>query len=82
MATQDVFSRIWAAYEDGDLLATCAWCGRVRIDERWLLPPPAALAAIDERNALSHSICDECAQAQVLPRSRPPKEDNSPGHVR
>lgn len=62
----DVFSRIWAVYEAGDFLPTCAWCGRVRIDDRWLVPSRAALAAIDERNVLSHSICDECAQACSL----------------
>jgi len=32
MSTNDVFSRIWATYEAGDLLAMCAWYGRVRID--------------------------------------------------
>ena len=45
------------------LLSSCAWCGRVRIDGQWILAPPAALAAIDGRNTLSHSICDECARA-------------------
>lgn len=63
MNTNDLFSRIWAVYEAGDLLATCAWCGRVRIDDTWLVPPRAALAAIEERNVLSHSICDACAGA-------------------
>jgi len=28
MSTNDVFSRIWAIYEAGDLLAMCAWYGR------------------------------------------------------
>lgn len=59
----DVFLRIWAVYEAGGLLAACAWCRRVRIDDRWLVPPHAALAAIDKRNVLSHSMCDECAHA-------------------
>ena len=60
MDTQDVFSRIVAIYEEGGILPICAWCGRVRIDDTWLMPPPAALDAIDRRNALSHSICDAC----------------------
>jgi hypothetical protein len=62
VTTDDVFSRIVTVFEAGDLLRICAWCGRVQIDGTWLLPPPAALAAIDERNTLSHSVCDECAQ--------------------
>jgi hypothetical protein len=57
----EVFSRIVAIYDDGGILPACAWCGRVRIDDAWIVPPAAALAAIDERNTLSHSICDACA---------------------
>jgi hypothetical protein len=64
MEAPDVFSRIWAVYDAGDLLATCAWCGRVRLDDKWLLPPRAALDAIDGHNVLSHSICDGCAAWQ------------------
>ena len=64
MEATDVFSRIWAVYDAGDLLATCAWCGRVRLDDEWLLPPRAALDAIDGQNVLSHSICDGCAAVQ------------------
>lgn len=60
MDTTDIFSRIWSAFDAGDILATCAWCGRMRIDETWLIPSRAALAAIDQRNALSHSICEVC----------------------
>jgi hypothetical protein len=62
VATDEVFSRIVTVFEAGELLPTCAWCGRVQIDGRWVRPPLAALAAIDERNTLSHSMCDECAQ--------------------
>jgi hypothetical protein len=61
MEAPDVFSRIWAVYDAGELLVTCAWCGRVRLDGMWLLPPRAALDAIDVQNVLSHSICDGCA---------------------
>ena len=57
----DLFTRIVEIYENGDVLPTCAWCGRVRVDDEWFEAPPAALAAIDERNVLSHSICDGCA---------------------
>ena len=56
-----MFSRIWAVYEDGGLLAMCSWCGRVRLGDDWLFAPRAALVAIDERSVISHSICKECA---------------------
>jgi hypothetical protein len=61
MDETDVFSHIVAIAEDGGVVPACAWCGRVRIDDTWLVPPPAALVAIDARNTLSHSICDACA---------------------
>jgi hypothetical protein len=64
MEAPDVFAQIWAVYDAGDLLATCAWCGRVRLDGKWLLPPRAALDAIDGHNVLSHSICNGCAAWQ------------------
>ncbi|HWX09005.1 MAG TPA: hypothetical protein VNY33_03415 [Gaiellaceae bacterium] len=76
MDRNEVFSRIVAAYEAGELVPMCAWCGRVRIEGEWVLPPAAALAAIDERNTLSHSICDDCAanrssQAETAPSDQP-----------
>ena len=60
MDTTDAFSRIWTAFEACETLPACAWCGRVRIDETWQVPPPAALATIDERHALTHTICPLC----------------------
>jgi hypothetical protein len=63
MDANDTFSRIWAAFEAGQILPACAWCGRVRIDEAWLFASPAALAAIDQRLTLSHSICDVCERS-------------------
>jgi hypothetical protein len=59
----DTFSRIWTAFDEGQILPSCAWCGRVRIDQTWHSPSPAALAAIDQRYAFSHSICVLCAQS-------------------
>ncbi len=61
MDTSEIFSRIVAVAEDGGVVPICAWCGRVRIDDTWIVPPPAALDAIDARNTLSHSMCDACA---------------------
>jgi hypothetical protein len=63
MDTTNAFLRIWAAFDTGELLSACAWCGRVRIDQAWLRPSTAVLAAIDQRYTFSHSICDLCAAA-------------------
>jgi hypothetical protein len=70
-AHDDPFSRIWTAFEAGRVLPACAWCGRVRIDEAWLVPPPAALVAIDRRYTFSHSICDRCVTASPPPSPVP-----------
>lgn len=58
-----VFAEIWDEFERGRLIVQCAWCRSVRIDEQWVLAPRAALAAIDARLSLSHSICPTCASA-------------------
>jgi hypothetical protein len=59
-----VTRRILAAYEAGDLITSCAWCGRVDIGGEWLLAPRAALTAIDSRLSLSHTICPSCVAVQ------------------
>jgi hypothetical protein len=66
MFAGEVWTRILAAYEAGDLIAMCAWCRRVEIDGEWLFAPRAALTAIDAQNTLSHSICPGCAAALPL----------------
>lgn len=65
MKTSEVFLRIWTAFETSEILTACAWCGRVRLDDAWVSPPPAALAAIDARYAFSHSICGGCTEAYL-----------------
>ena len=73
----DRLSRIWSAFDSGQILTACAWCGRVRIDDVWVAPPPAALAAVDERYAFSHSICDRCAgQLSDMSPERPVATDH------
>ena len=57
----EVTNRIFATYEAGDLITACAWCSRVEIDGEWHPAPHPALAAIEERYTLSHSICPTCA---------------------
>jgi hypothetical protein len=70
MDAHDTFSRIWDAFDAGQIIPTCAWCGRVEIDRTWLFPSQAALAAIDERYTLSHSICDHCVAMLKPARAR------------
>jgi hypothetical protein len=64
MDTSEVMSHMLARYEAGELISTCAWCGRVAIDKEWVLPPHAALTAIDAPRTLSHSICPTCSGTQ------------------
>jgi hypothetical protein len=68
MDQKEVLARIWEAYEAGELIPACAWCGRVRIERKWLAPPPGALAVIDAPMTLSHSICPSCLRAQPAPK--------------
>jgi hypothetical protein len=61
-STPGLFSEIWAVFNRGELVPSCAWCGRVRIVETWAFPPAGALDAIDARLGTSHSICPTCVQ--------------------
>jgi hypothetical protein len=65
--SNQIFSRVWAAFDEGEIMTACAWCGRVRLDGGWRRPPVAVVDAIDSRLAFSHSICDECAGAYPSP---------------
>jgi len=60
-----VTRRILAVYEAGDLITSCAWCGRVDVGGEWVPAPRAALAAIESRWTLSHSICPSCVALQA-----------------
>jgi len=63
----EFLTNIWEAYEAGQLIPVCAWCGRVWIQEQWFAPPGGMLSTIDEPMTLSHSICPTCAAAQPAP---------------
>lgn len=78
-----IFSRIWDAFETGEILSACAWCGRVRIDDTWLRPSLAALVAIDQRLTFSHSICEWCIASIGTPdRAGGASGDAAPGGPR
>jgi hypothetical protein len=59
----EIFSKVWEIYEAGGLVAVCAWCFRVRIDEEWVGPAPGVLSTLDGGLMLSHSICPRCADS-------------------
>jgi len=75
MESGEVFSHIWHSFDTGRVVPICAWCGRVRIDDTWLVPPPAVLTAIDERHALSHTICERCVDALPVSERRAAPSD-------
>ena len=78
-ATGGIFSRVWDAFDAGETLPACAWCGRVRIDDTWLRPSPAVVAAIDPRLTFSHSICEECiASTGTLDQAEGRSRDAAP----
>jgi hypothetical protein len=58
------FWEVWDTFDRGEVIATCAWCDRIRLDDGWQHAPTGVLDAIDRRQSLSHSICPECLAAQ------------------
>jgi hypothetical protein len=63
----EVQAKIEEVYNAGELVPVCAWCGRMRIEEEWIVPPTGVLTTIDESMAISHSICPDCS-ANYRPR--------------
>jgi hypothetical protein len=59
MGPDDVFRRIFAGYEAGELIRTCAWCRKIELDGNWLRAPRTALAAVDDYT-FSHGLCAHC----------------------
>jgi hypothetical protein len=41
----------------------CTRCTRVRFDDVWRMPVPAAIAALEGTNTFARSICAPCVQA-------------------
>jgi len=65
MVPDEVFRRMFASYEAGELITTCAWCRKVELDGSWLQAPRMALAAVDHYT-FSHGLCAACL-ARVSP---------------
>jgi hypothetical protein len=78
MDPSEVTSRIVAAYEAGEVITSCAWCGRITLDGEWVEPPRAALEAINGHNVLAHSICPECS-AYLAAHPVPPPQGRDTG---
>lgn len=49
-----------ALIDAGQPITMCAWCKRIHLDDRWLLPPVEALDVIRAPFALTHGICPWC----------------------
>ena len=65
----EVQAKIAEAYDAGELIPACAWCGRLSIEEEWIVPPTGVLATIDEPLTLSHTICPSCLAERLAPPS-------------
>jgi hypothetical protein len=63
-----VFADVWELFEHGALIPQCAWCERVLIEEIWVHAPRAAMAAVDVRLTMSHTICPSCIEASATAR--------------
>jgi hypothetical protein len=73
----EVTSRIVAAYEAGEIITSCAWCGRVNLDGGWVQVPREALRAINGHNILAHSICPDCAAYLAAHPVGPPRRGST-----
>ena len=60
-AESEVMLGVSHAVRDGGLTTRCAWCGRYRIDDRWLVVE--RVPSFAERAGVSHGICDDCTEA-------------------
>jgi hypothetical protein len=61
MHTGEVQAKIAEAYDVGKLIPVCAWCGRLRIEGEWVVPPTGVLMTLDEPMTTSHSVCPDCS---------------------
>ena len=45
-----------------ELLVRCAWCGRIRHEDAWVVPPGEL-----DPDSLTHGICPECTASLPVP---------------
>lgn len=60
-ARSEVLVGVSISLRDAGMTPRCAWCGRYRIGEHWVVvePMPKFLTFVD----VTHSICDDCVEA-------------------
>jgi hypothetical protein len=60
VADSEVLGHLWSDLRETGVTSRCAWCGRYRAGERWVVveraPTPLAMST-------SHSICEDCVTA-------------------
>jgi hypothetical protein len=59
-AQSQVIAHVAAARRGSGLMSRCAWCGRYRVDDRWVRVEPKP-EFLEDRT--SHGICTECIAA-------------------
>jgi hypothetical protein len=64
LSDSEVTAHVLAMSHAGALIAMCAWCERINVEDEWVRPPSVALAAIDVPSSVSHTICPSCAARQ------------------
>lgn len=55
-----VITAVSTNIREGTLTSRCAWCGRYRIEERWVMIEPGGLIDAAET---THGICEDCVNA-------------------
>lgn len=60
VAHSQVLASVSSALRDGTLTSRCAWCGRYRIAERWVV---VGRGDMIERTHTTHGICEDCVAA-------------------
>lgn len=56
-ARSEVAVGVPAALRESGMATRCAWCGRYRLGDRWVI---VADTPDVESDAVSHGICDDC----------------------
>lgn len=60
-ATSAVVTALSADRRESRMTARCAWCGRFRIGERWLVVESMPVFA--DHAQITHGICEDCVEA-------------------